>query len=105
MIRFVFRFLGMMLLAGAFVALLYDGTRTIAGNAISLTPLVHTWNNVHAGSLQALQTFLERNVPLFWDPVMRTVIASPSWLVLGILGILLMLIGRKKKPVIGYARS
>jgi len=33
------------------------------------------------------------------------VLASPSWGVLGVLGILFLLLGRRKKPLIGYARS
>ena len=105
MIRFAFRFLGMMLLAGGFAALLYDGTRTIAANSMSITPFSYTWNNFHSTSLQSLQNVVEKNVPFLWDPVMRTVLAAPTWSVFAVLGILLMLIGRKKKPVIGYARS
>ncbi len=105
MIRFTFRFIGMMLLAGAFVALLYDGTRTIAGNAVSLTPLAYIWNNLHANSLQGLQTIVERTAPVLWDPLLRSIVAAPAWLVLGVLGVVFMLLGRKKKPMIGYARG
>ena len=105
MIRFAFRFFGMLLLAGGFAALLYDGTRTIAANAIAITPLSDTWNNFHSTSLQTLQNAVERSMPFLWDPVMRTVLAAPTCLVFAVLGLLLMLIGRKKKPVIGYARG
>jgi hypothetical protein len=31
-------------------------------------------------------------------------LAAPTWLVLGVLGALLILIGRKKRPLIGYSR-
>ena len=41
---------------------------------------------------------------LLWDPVMVTILAAPSWSLLGVFGILLLLLGRKKKPLIGYAR-
>ena len=40
-----------------------------------------------------------------WDPVMVTILAAPSWGILGGLGIIFLLLGRKKKPLIGYARS
>jgi hypothetical protein len=33
------------------------------------------------------------------------VLTSPTWLVLGVLGIVLLLLGRRKKPLIGYARD
>jgi hypothetical protein len=31
-------------------------------------------------------------------------LSAPSWAVLGVVGILFLLLGRKKKPLIGYAR-
>jgi hypothetical protein len=37
--------------------------------------------------------------------LIQSVLEQPAWLVLGILGILLMLLGRRKKPLIGYARD
>jgi hypothetical protein len=39
-----------------------------------------------------------------WNPVAVTVLAAPAWSVLGVFGILLLLLGRKRKPLIGYAR-
>jgi hypothetical protein len=33
------------------------------------------------------------------------ILTAPAWLVLGIIGAVLMLIGRKKKPLIGYVRE
>ena len=38
MIRFVFRFVGLWILAAGFVALVRDGTKSIAGNAVFITP-------------------------------------------------------------------
>jgi hypothetical protein len=40
-----------------------------------------------------------------WDFAAQYVLAAPSWLVLGIIGSLFILIGRKKKPLIGYGRD
>jgi hypothetical protein len=106
MIRFVFRFVGFLTLAAAFVALLYDGTKTIAGSDIYYTKLSETWNAVNAGSLQAMQPLIDKRIGHWlWDPVMVNILSRPTWLVLGILGGLLLLIGRRKKPLIGYARD
>jgi hypothetical protein len=106
MIRFLFRFLGFWILAGGFIAFVYDGTKSIAGNAIYVTKLGDTWNAIHSTSLQLLQPAIERHVaPWLWERVALNVLTAPTWLVLGILGALLMLIGRKKKPLIGYARD
>ena len=106
MIRFLFRFVGFLILAGGFIALIYDGTKSIAGSALVYTPLGQIWNNVHSGSLQLLQPAIERHVsPWLWDPVVLSILTAPAWLVFGIIGAVLMLIGRKKKPLIGYSRE
>jgi hypothetical protein len=105
MIRFLFRFVGLFVLAGAFIAFIYDGTKTIAGNNVYVTKLGDAWNAVHSTSLALLQPAIEHRVPWLWDPVAVNVLAAPTWLVLAILGALLILIGRKKKRLIGYARD
>lgn len=106
MIRFLFRFIGLMLIALAFILFVYDGTRSIAGNKIFITQVGDVWSNVHQNSLLLLQPAIERHVAVWlWDPVVLTVLTAPSWLVLAIIGALLILLGRKKKPLIGYARD
>jgi hypothetical protein len=105
MIRFLLRFIGVFVLAAAFVALLYDGTKTIAGSEVYLTSLQEIWIGLHPGSLQWLQASAERLAPAWvWNPALVTVLTAPASLVLAIIGALLMLLGRKKKPLIGYAR-
>ena len=106
MIRFLFRFVGFLILAAAFVALVYDGTKTIAGSNVYVTPLGETWNAVHSTSLQLLQPAVERYIAEWlWNPVILNILTAPTWLVLGVLGSVLILIGRKKKPLIGYSRD
>src|SRR4051812_45584085 len=106
MIRFLFRMVGFLILAGGFVTLIYDGTKWIAGSTLSFTPLGQVWNNVHANSLQLLQPAIERHVsPFLWDPVVLSILTTPAWIVLAVIGAILMLIGRKKKPLIGYVRD
>ena len=105
MIRFVFRFVGLWILAAGFVALVRDGTKSIAGNAVFITRLSEDWSNLHPASLASIQPAIERHTPWLWDPVMLGVLAAPTWLVLGIIGSIFILIGRKKKPLIGYGRD
>src|SRR3954447_7497949 len=105
MIRFVLRTLGLWMLAAGFVFLVYDGTKSIAGDQIVYTKLGEVWNAIHSTSLQLLQPAIERHVAQWlWDPVVLSVLTAPTWLVFAILGAVLMLLGRKKKPLIGYAR-
>jgi hypothetical protein len=40
-----------------------------------------------------------------WNPVIMTILEQPVWLVFGIIGAVLILLGRKKKPLIGYVRD
>ena len=105
MIRFILRSLGLWILAAGFVFFIYDGTRSIAANALYFTPLGKTWNEIHSTSLQLLQPAIERHVAVWlWDPVLLSVLTAPTSLVFVILGAILILLGRKKKPLIGYAR-
>jgi len=105
MIRFLFRLLGLICLAAAFLLFVYDGTKSIAANNLYFTSVRVLWDLVNAASLAKLKPLL---VPYahgyLWDPVMLTILAAPAWSLLGVLGILLILAGRRKKPLIGYVR-
>ncbi len=106
MIRFVFRFLGLWILAAAFIFLIYDGTKSIADRTdFFITKTSDVWSAIHQTSLAALQPMLEKLSPYLWDPVAVTVLRQPAWLILAVIGILLIMIGRRKKPLIGYARD
>jgi hypothetical protein len=105
MIRFILRFLGLWILAAAFVFLVYDGTKSIAAGMVLTKPFGETWNDINSNSLLLLQPAIERHVAVWlWDPVILSILTAPTWLVLGVIGIVLILLGRKKKPLIGYAR-
>jgi hypothetical protein len=105
MIRFLFRFFGLWILAAGFIFLIYDGTKSIADRAIYITRTGDVWTAINQTSYQALKPALtERGVGWLWDPVLVQILEQPAWVVLGVIGIFLMLIGRKKKPLIGYAR-
>lgn len=107
MIRFVFRFLGFWILALGFILLVYDGARYIANSRVDFTSVGYVWSSIHQNSLLLLQPAVERHLaPWLWQSVLQPYfLEQPAWLVLGILGVLLMLIGRKKRRLIGYARD
>jgi hypothetical protein len=82
MIRFLFRFLGLWMIAGAFVFFVYDGTKSIADRMLYFTKVSEFWAWVHQDSLLALQPAIERHFAWLWDPVVVTVLAAPASLVL-----------------------
>ena len=47
MIRFVLRFIGLLLLALAFIFVIYDGMKSIADGGILLTKTSEVWNVIH----------------------------------------------------------
>ncbi len=105
MIRFLFRFIGLFCLAAAFVLVIYDGTKSIAGNQLFLTNVSTLWGLISPNSLATLQPLISPYAGgVLWDPLAVGLLASPAWALLGVLGILLLTMGRRRKPLIGYAR-
>ena len=105
MIRFLLRFIGLCLLATAFVLLVYDGTRSIANQHLVYTPVAQAWADVDQTSLNRLQDLLKQKA-VWADPYTQAFFNQvPAWAVLAVLALILILLGRKKKPLIGYARN
>jgi hypothetical protein len=105
MIRFLLRTLGLLFLAAAFIFLIYDGTRSIAANMLLYSKVDEIWSLVHQASLQQLEPLIEKNAPSWlWDPVTTTILDAPAIVVLAMVGAILIVLGRRKKPLIGYAR-
>jgi hypothetical protein len=105
MIRGFFRLTGLLLLAGGFIFLVYDGARSIADQALRLTRLGEFWNDIHQSSQRAFQAAVEGTAPWLWNGVVKLILNQPAWAVMGVLGILLMLLFRPRKPLIGYSRN
>jgi hypothetical protein len=105
MIRFLLRFLGLCLLATAFFFLVYDGTKSIANQHLVYIKVGDVWAIVDQNSLNQAQAWLKRTAQWAWDPFLSTVFDLPTWIVLAFAAMILILLGRKKKPLIGYARN
>lgn len=102
MVRATLRFIGFWLLAAAVVAVVVDGTRSIADSTVSVTPLGQTWVQINTASLNAAQAFLQRYLnPAIWDQVVVTVLRMPTALVAGFLAALCLVLGRPKRDIFG----
>lgn len=105
MIRFLLRAIGLCLLATGFVFFVYDGTKSIANQQFVYIRLSDLWAILNQSSLTAVESWLRQNVLWAWDPYLVRFFELPTWVVLAALAVLLILLGRKKKPLIGYARN
>ncbi|MGA3308327.1 MAG: hypothetical protein ABSD08_06895 [Xanthobacteraceae bacterium] len=105
MIRFLLRLIGLCLLATAFFFFVYDGTKSIANQHLVYIKVGDVWAILDQNSLNLAQNWLKQRAIWAWDPYMQTIFDLPTWVVLGILAMILILLGRKKKPLIGYARN
>jgi hypothetical protein len=106
MIRFFLRLIGLLFLAAAFLAVVYDGVKSIADQVVFITKAGDVWNSIHATSQPVVQGWLAgRKVPWLWDPVLLAVLNAPIWALFLVVGAFFILIGRKRRPLIGYARS
>ena len=105
MIRGFFRLIGLVLLAVGFIFLVYDGARYVADQSLRFTQFGQFWNDIHQSSQQAFRVWVDGFAPWLWNDVVRIILDQPVFAVLGIAGILLMLLFRPRKPLIGYARD
>jgi hypothetical protein len=48
---------------------------------------------------------VEGAAPWLWNSVVKVMLDQPVFAVMGVLGILLMLLFRPRKPLIGYSRN
>jgi hypothetical protein len=105
MIRGFFRLIGLLFLTGGFIFLVYDGARSVADSTLQWTKLGDFWNDVHQASQQAFRVSVEQAAPWLWTNVAKVLLAQPTFAVLGVIGLMLMLLFRPRKPLIGYARD
>ena len=105
MIRGFFRLVGLLLLAGGFIFMVYDGARFVADQTLRFTRFGQFWNDGHQSSQLAFRTWVEGTVPWLWNSVIKVLLDQPVFAVLGVVGILLMILFRPRKPLIGYSRD
>ena len=108
MIAFLARFLGLWMIAGALVALVVDGTKTIAASSLTTTPLGYSWYSISPASLIRAQEFVQQQVETYvghwlWDPIVQWILMAPTWAVIGAMGVWLVYIGRRRRIISAFA--
>jgi len=105
MIRFLLRFIGLCVLALAFFFVVYDGERSIVNQHLTYTDVAQGWALVDQNNLTLAQNWLRQKAAWAWDPYIQKLFDLPIWGVLAIGAMIVILLGRKKRPLIGYARD
>ena len=94
MIRGFFRLVGLLLLAGGFIFMVYDGARWVADQTLRFTRFGQFWNDIHQSSQQAFHAWIVSKAPWLWTSVVEVLLNQPVFAVLGVVGLLLMLLFR-----------
>ena len=103
MLRFLFRAIGLLVLAGAFAAVVVDGTRSIAASGPVFTPVGQALAALVPTSVAALETAAGRVHPFLRDPVLLVFLKMPLWLLCGVIGGILLVVTRPRRPTIGFS--
>ena len=105
MIRSFFRLVGLLLLAGGFIFMVYDGARWVADQNLRFTRFGDFWNDMNQASQAAFKVWVESKSPWVWSGIVKVLLDQPVFAVLGIVGIVLTILFRPRKPLIGYSRD
>jgi len=104
--RFCCRLAGMLLLALVVVLAMLDITRSITASSIVMTPLAESWVSISPASFEAAKQGVETwTMSFVWDPLLLSVLKLPSWLILGLLSVLLFWLGQHRSAGFGRFAS
>ena len=81
MFRFLARLLGFLLMAGGFVALVYDGARSIANNGLRVTTLSELLFTLFKDRAGVLQASIEGVAPWLWNALVLPLTLAPASLI------------------------
>ncbi len=104
MLRLLTRLIGLLLLAGGFIALIVDGTRSIAAGRVMVTSISRGTSAVFPSLYQSLQSSVENVSAFLWDPVLTTLMLAPVSVAFGGVGALLILLSHRRSAPLYYAR-
>ena len=104
--HFVFKILGLFVLALAVVLAVLDITRSITASEITLTPLASTWAAISPATLLAGRDLVQAwTHPYLWDPVLTFVLQLPSWLICWLLAMIFLKLGQRRENPYGRFAS
>lgn len=107
MFKLLFRLLTFVSLAVAVVMAVLDATRSIAENAVIMTPLAKSWASFAPSGLEAFRNWFLEHMPHFiWDLLIQNILQLPGFVVFALFAFVFALPGYSKSnttPTIGTA--
>lgn len=104
MIRGLLRSLGYVSLAGGFIAFVVDGAAYVANGEWAPLQIGTAIRAVSPGAYASWESAAKLRLPApLWDPVLVRSLAAPFFLVAVIIGVLLLILGRRPRALIGYS--
>jgi len=95
--KFLLRILGTWFLGLSLILLIIDSTKTLATRNWTTTSFAETWHHFHAASWQSVQhAILDFVAPVSGQTYAQHFLDWPGWVIFGILGIVMILIGRRR---------
>jgi heme A synthase len=95
------------MLVVALIALVSDGTRTLANDGgIAVTSFIEYWAELAPTSLETVKRTLSLKVhPAVWDSGLARLLALPAWFVLGGGAVIILYLARKRKQLNVFANA
>src|SRR5262249_14428030 len=102
--RLLFRFVGVIFFIAGLALLARDLFHWFMDGKGQMESLAAVWRSIHAGSLDATSGFLARWTGPVWDPGLVWVLARPGFAVLLVLGLVLLLVTKRRRVESRWAR-
>lgn len=97
MVRIIGRIIGWILVIAAVAVFARDILASIDSGSLALMSTGELWFRLDNGSLNLVQAVIQRYVfPSLWDPVIVTILIWPATIVLGVPGMILVRLCRKR---------
>ena len=92
------RIIGWLLIIGGLAIAVKDALNWLETGTIRPVALGEFWFDQHAPSLNAVQSLIQRyTFPELWDPAIVTILLLPAGVLLGVSGLILTFLCRRRK--------
>ena len=98
LMKFLLRFAGIVLFATALVAMVSDGSKSIARSEVVVTSVRQIWEGVSVMGPETIRESVTSSVdPQVWDVAVEPVLSWPLWLVALLGGSLTLWLGNRRR--------